>query len=166
MATLYVQEQGATVRKRDNQILITKEGQTLQEVPLAKLDQVVLMGRGVQMSTALLVDLLERGVPVTLTNQYGSRHYATLSAGPSRFGELRRRQMLFVGDPARALELARAIVAAKLINQRTVLAATRWPAAVTAVAHIEASLAALPATTSVDILRGHEGAAAARQAPK
>jgi CRISPR-associated protein Cas1 len=36
------------------------------------------------MSTALLVDLIERGIPVTLTNQHGSRHYATLTAGPSR----------------------------------------------------------------------------------
>lgn len=161
MATLYVQEQGAMVRKSDNQILVMKEGQTLREVPLAKLEQVVLMGRGVQMSTALLVDLLERGIPVTLTNQYGSRHYATLSAGPSRFGELRTQQMLFVNDPARALGLARAIVAAKLVNQRAVLAASRWPGIVTAVAQIEASLAALPTTTSVDILRGHEGAAAA-----
>lgn len=161
MTTLYVQEQGALVRKRDNQILVTKEGQMLREVPLAKLEQVVLMGRGVQMSTALLVDLLERGVPVTLTNQHGSRHYATLSAGPSRFGDLRIQQMRFVGDPDRALALARSIVTAKLVNQRTIMAATRWPAAVTAVAHIEASLAAVPAAQSVDILRGHEGAAAA-----
>ena len=57
MSTLYVQEQGAMVRKRDNQILIIKQGKTLSEVPLAKLDQVVLMGRGVQISTALLVTL-------------------------------------------------------------------------------------------------------------
>src|SRR5689334_10391006 len=108
MTTLYIQEQGATVRKKDNQILVTKDGQTLREVPLAKLDQVVLMGRGVQMSTALLVDLIERGVPVTLTNQHGSRHYATLTAGPSRFGELRTQQMVFVSTTERALELARA----------------------------------------------------------
>src|SRR5919206_3267086 len=118
MATLYVQEQGATVRKRDNQILVTKEGQTLREVPLAKLEQVVLMGRGVQMSTALLVDLIERGVPVILTNQRGSRHYATLTAGPSRFGALRTQQMYFINTPDRALELARAIIQAKLTNQR------------------------------------------------
>ena len=118
MPTLYIQEQGVMVRKRDNQVLITKEGQTLHEVPLAKIDQVVLMGRGVQLSTALLIDLLERGIPVTFTNQHGSRHYATLTAGPSRFGDLRRRQMQFVGAPDRALRLAKDIVSAKLTNQR------------------------------------------------
>lgn len=57
------------------------------------------MGRGVQITTALLVDLLERGVPVTLTNEHGSRHYATLTVGPSRFGDLRLRQMALVQHP-------------------------------------------------------------------
>jgi CRISPR-associated protein Cas1 len=33
-----------------------------------------------------------------LTNQYGSRHYATLTAGPSRFGDLRMQQMGFVNE--------------------------------------------------------------------
>jgi len=46
MPTLYIQEQGVMVRKRDNQVLITKEGQTLHEVPLAKIDQVVRWGGG------------------------------------------------------------------------------------------------------------------------
>jgi len=161
MTTLYVQEQGAMVRKKDNQILVTKEEKTLREIPLAQLDQVVLMGRGVQISTTLLVDLLQRGVPVTLTNQQGSRHYATLAAGPSRFGELRTAQMLFVGAPTQALDLARAVVRAKLINQRALLAATKWPAAPAAGMQIDAALASLPVATTPDMLRGYEGTAAA-----
>ncbi len=162
MATLYVQEQGATVRKRDNQLLVTKNDQTLQEVPLEKLDQVVLMGRGVQMSTALLVDLIARGVPVILTNQRGSRHYATLTAGPSRFGELRTQQMYFINTPDRAIELARAIIRGKLINQRVLLAATTWAAAPTAITQIDQSIASLAAAaTTMDMVRGYEGAAAA-----
>jgi len=161
MTTLYVQEQGASVRKKDNQIVVTKDGKTLREVPLAKLDQVVLMGRGVQMSTALLVDLVVRGVPVTLTNQHGSRHYATLTAGPSRFGELRTEQMRFVNAPERALDLARSIVEAKLANQRTLLAATGWASAPAAVAQIDAARASVQAAATVDMVRGYEGAAAA-----
>jgi CRISPR-associated protein Cas1 len=161
MATLYVQEQGAMVRKKDNQILVVKEDKTLREIPLAQLDQVVLMGRGVQISTALLVDLIQRGVPITLTNQHGSYHYATLTAGPSRFGELRTAQMAFVGAPSQALHLARAVVHAKLTNQRALLASTKWPAARSALAQIDAAQASLPAATTVDMVRGYEGAAAA-----
>lgn len=161
MPTLYIQEQGVMVRKRDNQVLVTRDGQTLHDVPLAKIDQVVLMGRGVQISTALLIDLLERGIPVTLTNQHGSRHYATLTAGPSRFGDLRTGQMQYVNTPSRALELARAIVIVKLTNQRRLLATTGWPAAASAMQQIDAALTAASQAQNVDILRGHEGAAAA-----
>jgi CRISPR-associated protein Cas1 len=161
MATLYVQEQGASVRKRDQQVLVTKDGQTLREVPLAKLDQVVVMGRGVQVSTALLVDLLGRGIPVTLTNQHGSRHYATLSAGPSRFGELRSRQMELVHTDDRALDLARRMIHAKLINQRTVLVATKWAAGAAAITQIDAALAGVTSASTIDMVRGYEGAAAA-----
>jgi CRISPR-associated protein Cas1 len=133
----------------------------LQTVPLNKLEQVVLMGRGVQMSTALLVDLLLRGVPVLLTNQRGSRHYATLSAGPSRFAVLRTQQLALVQDPARSLELARSIVQAKLTNQRTVLAATGWAAAPAAITQIDNALAQVAQVASVDVLRGYEGTGAA-----
>jgi CRISP-associated protein Cas1 len=161
MATLYVQEQGTTVRKRAQQVLITKGDQTLQAVPLNKIDQVVLMGTGVQLSTALLVDLLGRGIPVTLTNQSGSRHYATLTAGPSRFAELRLRQMQRIVDPAWALDHARAIVGAKLRNQRAILAATGWPSAPAAEAQIASAAAGLASADNLDVVRGYEGAAAA-----
>jgi CRISPR-associated protein Cas1 len=161
MATLYVQEQGAHVRKKDTQIIVTKEGRTLDEAPLANVEQVVLMGRGVQISTALLVALIERGAPVTLTNQHGNRHDATLSGGPSRFGELRTRQMALVTTPAAALLLARQVIAAKLHNQRRLLERTGWPSAPTAIAQIEQALAAVDQAATIDSLRGYEGAAAA-----
>ncbi|NCC31297.1 MAG: CRISPR-associated endonuclease Cas1 [Chloroflexia bacterium] len=161
MATLYVQEQGAMVRKEAQRVIISKQGQILQEIPLNKIDQVVLMGRGVQMSTALLVELIGRGVPVMLTNQRGSRHYATLTAGPSRFGALRLQHMQRVIDPVWTLELARSIVAAKLSNQRTLLAASGWPAAPAAVAQITTALGSLEHAADVDAVRGYEGAGAA-----
>lgn len=161
MATLYVQEQGALLRKKDNQLIVTKEGKTLQEAPLAKLDQVVLMGRGVQISTALLAHLLESDIPVALTNQRGSRLYAMLTRGPSRFAALRSEQMRLAHTAARALDLARAIVQAKLINQRALLQAARWPAAPAAIARIERALRDLPQAATVDQLRGYEGEAAA-----
>jgi CRISPR-associated protein Cas1 len=53
MTTLYVQEQGATIRLRDNQALVVRDDQTLLAMPLARVEQVVLIGQGVQISTAL-----------------------------------------------------------------------------------------------------------------
>jgi CRISPR-associated protein Cas1 len=150
------------VRKRDQQLLVTKDGKTVEEVPLNKLDQVVLMGRGVQMSTALLIELLDKGIPVTLTNQKGSRHYVTLMPPASqRFAALRTAQMYFVNDPPRALALAQAKISAKLANQRGVLAATGWAAAATATQLIDAQRANLATASTLDMVRGYEGAAAA-----
>jgi CRISP-associated protein Cas1 len=119
------------------------------------------MGRGVQISTALLVDLLTRGIPVFITNQKGSRVYAALAQGVSRFGELRTQQMQLVHTPERALDLARAIVQAKLTNQRALLVATGWQAAPAAIVQIDQALAGALAATTVDMVRGHEGTAAA-----
>lgn len=161
MTTLYVHEQGALVRKKDNQVLVTRQGEVLRVIPLGKLEQVIVMGRGVQVSTALLVDLIGRGIPVTLTNQRGSRHYATLTAGPSRFAGLRTQQMQAVHDPATALSLARVMIQAKLINQRFVLAATGWGAAAAAISQIDAAWQSLVGATTIDMVRGYEGTAAA-----
>lgn len=161
MTTLYVQEQGTKVRKKDNQVLVTKGDQIMQEAPLAKLDQVVLMGRGVQISTALLVDLMAKGIPVFITNQQGSKVYVALAQGVSRFGELRTQQMHLVHTPARALELARAMITAKLTNQRALLATTDWQAAPAAIVQIGQQLASVAAASTIDMVRGYEGAGAA-----
>lgn len=161
MTVVYVHDQGARLRKNQQQLLVTRGGETLQVIPLGQVAQVVVMGRGVQLSTALLVDLMQRGIPVLLTDQRGTRLYAELTAGPSRFAALRSQQMAFVHDPPRALELARSIVQAKLTNQRTLLASTGWAAATVASTQITAALTSLATAPTLDMVRGQEGAAAA-----
>lgn len=161
MTILYVKEQGTTVRKKDNQVLVTRQGNVLEVVPLGKLEQVILMGRGVQISTALLIELLSRDIPVMLTNQPGTRHYATIATHPSRFGALRLQQMARVSEPDWVLTMARGIIQAKLINQRAVLAATNWHAAAVAMTQIDAALSNLAAAPTIESVRGYEGSAAA-----
>lgn len=161
MTTLYVNDQGAALRKKDRQVLVVKDGQTLQEIPIEKLDQLVVMGRGVQISTALLVDLMVRGIPVTLTNRAGSHHYGSIAPAVSRFGELRSKQMFAVHTPEQALELARAMINAKLRNQRALLVASGWPAGAAALPQFDNALQSVTVAGSIDVLRGYEGAAAA-----
>ncbi len=161
MTVLYVQEQGTHLHKKDLVLVVKRGKQVLQEVPLGKLEQVVLMGRGVQMSTALLVELIHRGVPVTLTNQEGNYHYATLTAGVSRFGQLRSLQMFFVHTPEKALALARSLIQAKIRNQQQLLAISGWASAPAALAQMKTALAGVAKATTIDAVRGYEGAAAA-----
>jgi CRISPR-associated protein Cas1 len=161
MPTLYINDQGASVRKKDNQVIVIRDGEAVETVPINKIDHVVLMGRGVQMTSQLMITLLELGIPITLTNRTGSRHYATLTPGVSRFGELRTQQVYLVHDEAAARALAQAIISTKLTNQQALLLGTNWPGAPAAAAQISAALAGVQAATTIDMVRGYEGAGAA-----
>lgn len=159
--TVYVQEQGVKVRKRDQQMLITQRGKELRTVPLEQVQEVVIMGRGVEVSTVLLTELASRGVPVTYTNQAGTRVTFQVQSGISPYAQLRHQQMERLYDPQSALDLARQMILAKLENQRSLLAALRWPAGVAASATITTVIQSLPQATTLDQVRGYEGAGAA-----
>ncbi|MBU6336077.1 MAG: CRISPR-associated endonuclease Cas1 [Chloroflexi bacterium] len=161
MPTLYIQEQGAQIRKRDEQLVVMRDGQVVQHIPLRTIERVVVMGRGVQITTALLIDLIGRDVPVIFTNQRGSRHYATVHAAASRDGALRLQQLALVSDADHTLTTARDVLAAKLHNQQVVLRRQSWPAAGDACAQIARAAAGLAEATTLDQVRGYEGAAAA-----
>jgi CRISP-associated protein Cas1 len=67
---VYVDEQGAYLRKDGSRLAVTKEGQTLASVPLAHVDQLILAGN-VNFSTPLLKHLLKHDAEVVLLNSYG-----------------------------------------------------------------------------------------------
>ena len=70
MATVYIREQGAVVRKRGSRILVEKEGETLLEILLRQTDSVAVFGN-VQVTTQALSELLDRGIPLALYTRHG-----------------------------------------------------------------------------------------------
>lgn len=118
-ATLYVTEQGALVRSRGDRIRVTAGGKTLFSAGFGRLRQVVCVGR-VGMTTPLIHRALTEDVDVVLLNSQGA-FLGRLSAGTTGNVELRRAQYRAADDPARQLSLARAIVAGKIANLRTML---------------------------------------------
>ena len=160
---LIVDTQGAQVRKAGERLLVQQEGNIIDSVPIGPLRQVVLMGRGVTASTALLYDLVQRGVDVVYQSQ--AERFAFRLVGPaSKHSALRVRQVQVATDPARALALARPIVAGKLHNQAVVLhrysGAPGGPGHRAIQAIVEQMTQATQAQTA-DTLRGHEGNGAA-----
>ena len=125
MTVLYVKEQGAVVRRDVEQIRVTvREGsqprsKVLAELPVREVEQVVLYGN-VQLTTQAAALLLSNNVDVVFLSHYG-RYRGRLSKDGSRHARLRHAQLSFVGDEANALRVARAIVRAKLANQRNTL---------------------------------------------
>jgi len=169
-AVLYLQEPGAHVGKRSEHLVVRKDGVQLSRVPLAMVRQVVVFGN-VQISTQALETLAANEVPVMFLTGYG-RFVAAYQPAPTKNVSLRLMQYRRFTDPAQTLELARAVVRAKLTNQRALLMRslrTRGddeadpmrgsdePAA----RDLAELLNRLPAATAVETLLGLEGQGAA-----
>ena len=116
MSTLYVVEPGARIEKEYHRLLVTKEDEVLLRVPLRRVTQVVLVGP-VGATTPALHALLQAEVPLLLVRRTGELIGrllpATLRNLPLRQAQYRRND-----EPRFCLEVARAIVAGKLRNQR------------------------------------------------
>src|SRR5206468_2067246 len=91
----------------------------IQCVPIAAIRQVVIFGN-VQVSTQALECLATLEVPVVYMTGYG-RFIAALQPAPTKNVHLRINQFRLFADPERALSLAKAVVKAKVTNQRALL---------------------------------------------
>jgi CRISPR-associated protein Cas1 len=124
-AVLYLQEPGSHVGKRSEHLVVRKDGAEIQRTPIAAIRQVVVFGN-VQLSTQALECLATLEVPVVYLTGYG-RFIAALQPAPTKNVLLRVNQHRLFADPQRALALARAVVKAKVSNQRTLLMrCLRW----------------------------------------
>lgn len=118
-AVLYLQEQGAYVSKRSEHLIVKKHGEEIQRVPIVGVQQVVIFGN-VQISTQALGTLATLGVPLIFLTMYG-RFVAATMPTIAKNVLLRVNQFKLFADPQRALTLAKAVVKAKITNQRTLL---------------------------------------------
>lgn len=164
MACLYVVEPGALVRRSGRSLIVEKDGQQLLEVELADLDSVLVLNT-VSITTPALCALLQAGVETAFLTSHG-RLLGQLTPPSSRNLPLRRSQYDKERDPCFALRQSRALLAAKLDNQRQVLMryASDYPGsqpAVEAAAEELARLgAALGLAAELPALLGLEGRAA------
>lgn len=118
-AVLYLHELGSFVGKRSEHLVVKLHGAEINRVPIASVRQVVVFGN-VQVSTQALECLASLEVPVVYLTPFG-RFIAALMPAPAKNMSLRAEQYRAFSDPARALGLARAVVRAKVANQRTLL---------------------------------------------
>lgn len=118
-AVLYLQEPGSSVGKRSEHLVIKKEGKEMSRVPLHAVRQVVVCGN-VQVSTQALETMAENDISVSYVTGHG-RFIGTFSSAPAKNVSLREMQFKKFGDPATCLQLSKAVVRAKLSNQRTLL---------------------------------------------
>lgn len=119
MTVLYLVEQGATLRKDRDTLVIIKNNSILQRVPAIKVEQIVMFGT-VNITTPVIHHLLKEGIDCVFCSSYG-RYHGRLVSTESKFGILRQQQLRAADDSDMKLAIAKQMVRGKLVNQRTIL---------------------------------------------
>ncbi len=136
-----------------------KDGVALKEIPLTNVESLSLLG-SVQISTQAVHALADNGIPIAYLSSAG-RLVALIDPLDSVSAEVRRAQVRQFDKANICLQIARAVVTAKIINQRTILMRNHdsLPKSVSSDLSKAADMAAQSDT--LDSLRGHEGHAGA-----
>jgi CRISPR-associated protein Cas1 len=157
---LVIQSHGTRVGVRGAAMHVTEaDGSKLQEAPLANVESLSLLGP-VQISTQALHTLAERGVPVAFLSGAG-RLVAMVDPLDSVSADTRRNQVRRFDRVDDCLQLARALVGAKIRNQRTLLMRNSESLPSLAADQLLEQAAAAEQAPSLESLRGHEGQAGA-----
>jgi len=119
MSTVYITEPGAVVRQSSQHLVVTKDNQRLNTIPLIKLERLVIFGH-VQLTTEAMHALLKEGIDVAFLTGNGKLR-GRLVATESKNVFLRLAQYERHLDDAFQLELARAFVAGKIRNGRALI---------------------------------------------
>ena len=166
--TIYVTSEGAWLRKDGANVVVEVDGAERGRAPLHMLDGVVSFGRA-GASPALMAACAEAGVTLSHLDPNG-RFLARVEGVRSGNVLLRRTQYRLADDPSRVGVIVRAIVTAKVANQRAVVRRalrdhgdTLTPAAADGLAAAERRLTDIGrralTTDEVAVLRGLEGEA-------
>jgi CRISP-associated protein Cas1 len=163
MNILYVTQQGATLTKKGNRLVVEKMGEVIQWVHAFKMGQVVLMGN-IRLTPAVITFLLEQGIDTVFLSLHG-KYRGRLISELSKNIELRKTQFERLGDPAFALDLARRYVHGKVENCRILLRRhnreLQNEAIVEALNKLRVMVRRLGAGAGNEQLMGMEGASAA-----
>jgi CRISPR-associated protein Cas1 len=159
MSTLYITQQDSVLRKVDERLKVTQNGQTLLDIPLIKVSQVVIYGR-VTVTPATVATLMEHGVGLCYLSEQG-RYIGRLEPHFSKNSLLRADQWRAAFDEQRKLAIARQFVQGKLENMRVMLLRANReqgsPQLARAVDGLKDTLRRAQECRDLDVLRGHEG---------
>ncbi|MCC7087076.1 MAG: CRISPR-associated endonuclease Cas1 [Pirellulales bacterium] len=155
---LYLNTQGLRVGKSGNVLKVQEKDKTIQEVRIGEICQLSLFGN-IQLSTQALQALCENEVPIAYFSM-GGWFYGTTSGLGVKNIYLRREQFRLADVPGFCLRLARALVAGKIRNQRTMLQRNHVEPPDSALKMMKCMQEEAEWTDSIDSLLGIEGNAA------
>ena len=155
---LYLNTQGFRVGKSGEVLQVKDKDKTVQEIRIGEVCQVNLMGN-IQISTQALQTLCEAGVPVSYFSM-GGYFYGITTGLNTKNVALRRLQFRLADSTWFPLSLARALVAGKIRNQRTMLQRNHVEPKKSSLGLMKTMAERAERAESLESLLGIEGAAA------
>jgi CRISPR-associated protein Cas1 len=162
METIYINEENCRIHRSAEHMLIKKDGRKLMSVPLIG-TKTIIVNTSVQFTTQALEMFLNRGIDVIFMNAAGGIKGHLLSQ-KSNGVVVRMAQYDCFWDKTKRLEIARAIVRGKIINQRTIVKKYRFTEQKIQPANIIKELGViaenLNSAKTIDEIMGYEGISA------
>lgn len=155
---LYLNTQGLRVGKSGAVLKVHEKDKLLQEVRLGEICQLNVFGN-IQLTTQAVQSLCEAEVPIAYFSMGGWFYGVTHGLGVKNI-YLRREQFRLADVPAFCLRLARALVAGKIRNQRTMLQRNHVEPPPAALAQMKCMAEDAERAEAFDQLLGIEGNAA------
>lgn len=156
---LVAQKDGVRVGVRGRSLRLSgRDGELVREIPMANLESLAVVG-SVQVSTQALTVLADMEVPVVFMTSAG-RVAATMDPLGPVSASVRAAQFRRFDDRGTCLDLARALVTAKIANQRTLLMRNHVDLPGVVAHEMACVLSAAEKAGTVEEIRGHEGNAA------
>lgn len=155
---LYLNTQGLRVGKSGNVLKVQEKDKVVQEVRVGEICQLNLLGN-IQLTTQAVQALCEAEVPIAYFSMGGWFYGVTHGLGVKNI-YLRREQFRLADVPGFCLRLARALVAGKIRNQRTMLQRNHIEPPAAALAQMRCMFNDAERAESPEELLGIEGNAA------
>jgi len=120
ITTLIVEDYGAYVGRHSERLRVTRKRERLAEAPVMFLEQVLIIGQAISISSDALALCAGQGIPVHFLSRQGTPYAAVYAAGLGGTVITRRAQYLAYDD-ARGVALAAAFATGKIQNQARLL---------------------------------------------
>ncbi|MEA5569171.1 type I-D CRISPR-associated endonuclease Cas1d [Anabaena sp. UHCC 0399] len=163
MGTVYITQDDAFIGKIDERLNVRFDKKTILDIPLLKIDGVVVLGRAT-VSPAVISELLERHITLTFLTDTG-RYLGQLQPEVTKNIFVRKAQWQAAGESPQAIHLVQSFVRGKLKNYRHLLLRRQRETTdldlSKNITRIEQAIAPIDTTHNIDSLRGLEGAGSA-----
>lgn len=159
MGTVYVTQEDAFIGKTDERLTVKHDHKSLLDVPLIKVESIVVIGRAT-ISPAAIIEFLERKISLTFLTSTG-KFLGRLEPELTKNIFVRQAQWRWAGETVKGIHLVQGFVRGKLKNYRnTLLRAQREKENIDLrdnLQRLENAISEVDKATTIDRIRGLEG---------